>query len=79
MINILALVILSQFGMLSVRSAVGVPTASNLSPRSSLGNEINSALKVLELASSSISEFRADEAAFPFATISYAQTIDGSM
>ena len=79
MMNILALIILSQFGLLSVRSTIGVPTASNLIPRNSLGTEVNSALKVLELASSTILEFSADDDAFPFATISYAQTIDGSM
>ena len=79
MMKTLALIILSHVGLVSVRSAVGAPTANNLIPRSSLSTEVNSALKVLELASSTILEYRAEEEAYPFATISYAQTIDGSM
>lgn len=79
MMKTLALIILSHVGLVSVRSALGVPTANDLIPRSSLSSEVNSALKVLELASSTILEYRAEEEAYPFATISYAQTIDGSM
>lgn len=54
-------------------------SASNIINGNTLNAEVISALKVLDLASASISSFQAEDSLLPFVTISYAQTIDGSM
>lgn len=51
---------------------------SNIS-NGSLRKDVASAIHVLELASASITGFQPATEILPFATISYAQTIDGSM
>ena len=53
--------------------------ASTILPGNNLGTDVASALKVLELASVSIVDSGSATELLPFTTISYAQTIDGSM
>ena len=73
------LIALTCFSLLSSRDAVTTPIANNLLPGGSLSVDVAAALKVLELASVSIVQAQSTSDSLPFATISYAQTIDGSM
>jgi hypothetical protein len=73
------LAIISLFSLLSSRDAANIASTSNLLPSIGANSDVASALKVLEMAQTSISGFQSKSASLPFATISYAQTIDGSM
>jgi hypothetical protein len=73
---------LSKFvALLSLFSctATSIISANNVISGSTLNAEVAAALKVLDLASASISSFQAKDDLLPFVTVSYAQTIDGSM
>lgn len=60
-------------------TATSIIVANNVISGSTLNAEVAAALKVLDLASASISSFQAKDDLLPFVTVSYAQTIDGSM
>lgn len=65
--------------ILSSRDAVSAPNANTLPPGNNLGTDVASALKILDLASASIMNLEFASELLPYTTISYAQTIDGSM
>ena len=73
------LAILVFCGFLSSRDAAHVAGANNLLPSMGAGSDVASALRVLEMAQISMSGLQSKTTLLPFATISYAQTIDGSM
>ena len=78
--NVLLLLFLFFLSILLSRDAVsGSPMSSTILPGNNLGTDVASALKVLELASVSILDSSSVTELLPFTTISYAQTIDGSM
>jgi hypothetical protein len=60
-------------------TATSIISANTIISGNTLNAEVAAALKVLDLASASIPSFQSKDDILPFVTISYAQTIDGSM
>jgi hypothetical protein len=74
----LTIAILTFLSVLSSHTASRAPSTLNFIGGDT-GADVANALRIVELASSSITDFQAANESLPFATISYAQTIDGSM